>query len=343
VHADRVRRVVRNAQRLIDGAGQGAADIDQTAADIDQAASARDSAGAARDQVLSDEDQRASDLDQAAADSDDLSTAPASHAQSARDRSIARAQRAGTSAARAQEATTRAQTEVDRFTAAEQRDQAAEARDLACAARDLAAEAQDRLAALKDSTPAAFEARTRAANDRTRAALDRRRAAGDRESARLDREQLRTALTEGHVDDLTGTYRRTMGRIVLEAEIERAHRSTDQLVLAFVDVDGLKAHNDRNGHAAGDELLLEVVASIRSSLRPYDPVVRVGGDEFICALIDVDLNHARHRFRAIGASLKLAYPGASISVGLAELQPGDTLDDLIARGDAAVYADKKFA
>ncbi len=131
-----------------------------------------------------------------------------------------------------------------------------------------------------------------------------------------------------------------MGRVVLEAEIERAHRSTDRLVLAFVDVDKLKAHNDRDGHAAGDELLLEVVASIRSKLRPYDPVVRVGGDEFICALIDVDLNDARRRFQAIGMSLQVACPGASISVGLAELQPGDTLDALIARGDAAVYADK---
>ena len=148
-------------------------------------------------------------------------------------------------------------------------------------------------------------------------------------------------MTQGHVDDLTGTYRRTMGRIVLQAEIERAHRSTDRLVLAFVDVDGLKAHNDRNGHAAGDELLLEVVASIRSKLRSYDPIVRFGGDEFICALIDVDVDNAKVRFSDICTSLRLAYPGGSISVGLAELQPGDTLEDLIARGDEAVYTDKE--
>lgn len=312
MRSDRIRRGGQDTKLMVDDAGPEATGRRHATTDVDPAAS-----GGAHPGPF------------------------ASQAESARQRDVARTRRAGTSAVKAQTAATLALTEVDRFRAAEQRDEAAHAHDIVSAARDLAAEGHDRSTARKDTTPEAAAARERAADDRIRAAIDRRRAAGDRESSRLDREQLRAVMTEGHVDDLTGTYRRTMGRIVLQAEIDRAHRSTDRLVLAFVDVDGLKAHNDLNGHAAGDELLLEVVASIRSKLRPYDPIVRFGGDEFICALIDVDVDSARARFGDVGTSLQLAYPGASISVGLAELQPDDTLEDLIARGDEAVYSEKQ--
>jgi diguanylate cyclase (GGDEF)-like protein len=112
-------------------------------------------------------------------------------------------------------------------------------------------------------------------------------------------------------------------------------------VLAFVDVDALKAHNDRKGHAAGDELLLDVVASIRSKLRSYDPIVRFGGDEFVCALSDADVGDATARFEQIQIALEQAHGGASISVGFARLQAGDVLADLIARGDAALYDAKQ--
>jgi diguanylate cyclase (GGDEF)-like protein len=110
-------------------------------------------------------------------------------------------------------------------------------------------------------------------------------------------------------------------------------------VLAFADVDELKAHNDRQGHAAGDQLLLTVVEAIRSKLRSYDPIVRFGGDEFVCALTDADINDARHRFTEIDAAL--AEQAASISVGFAELHPNDTLDQLIERGDHSLYQAKQ--
>jgi diguanylate cyclase (GGDEF)-like protein len=108
-------------------------------------------------------------------------------------------------------------------------------------------------------------------------------------------------------------------------------------VLAFVDVDRLKEVNDQDGHAAGDTLLIDVVETIRSKLRSYDPVVRFGGDEFLCALSDVDLESARARFDEIHHALSELREGYSISVGLAELHGDDTLEDLIGRGDAALY------
>jgi len=108
-------------------------------------------------------------------------------------------------------------------------------------------------------------------------------------------------------------------------------------VLAFIDVDGLKRVNDEQGHAAGDALLQDVVGAIRSRLRSYDPVVRFGGDEFVCALSDTGMDQARRRFDEIGEALARSEGGSSISVGLAELRPGDSLNELMARGDHARY------
>jgi diguanylate cyclase (GGDEF)-like protein len=111
------------------------------------------------------------------------------------------------------------------------------------------------------------------------------------------------------------------------------------LVLAFIDVDGLKATNDAFGHAAGDQLLQNVVSALRAHLRDYDLVVRFGGDEFVCALMDLDMAQATERFGVISADLSSSQ--ASLTVGLAELQQDDSLAELIARADDALYEERK--
>jgi diguanylate cyclase (GGDEF)-like protein len=326
------------SEQTIADAEQTASDADQTAADTDQTAADRDRQSSDRDRVLSDADQRASDRDQAIADTpaEDAAAAAAAREQQ---KLVAR-QRAETSAARAETATDRAETTFDRFEAAARRDDVAGARDLASDARDIAAGARDRLAGASEHGLAG-SARKRAADDRGRAAEDRRHAATDRRQARADRDELQGALSEAHLDDLTGAYRRAMGRIALQDEIDRALRSDGLLVLAFVDVDGLKEHNDHGGHAAGDALLVDVVVSIRSKLRSYDPVVRFGGDEFVCALSHADLDDARNRFDQIKVALAESHQQGAISVGFAQLQAGDTLEDLTTRGDAALYEAKQ--
>ena len=174
----------------------------------------------------------------------------------------------------------------------------------------------------------------KAAAQRMQAAADRARAAKDREAAAADREHLLAELERAHLDDLTGAYRRGMGEIAVINEIERARRSHQALVLAYVDADGLKGVNDREGHAAGDALLRDLVALLRSKLRPYDPVVRWGGDEFICTISNTNLKDARRRFEEI--RVVLANKGAAVSVGLAVLGEEDTLETLIGRADAAL-------
>jgi GGDEF domain-containing protein len=64
----------------------------------------------------------------------------------------------------------------------------------------------------------------------------------------------------------------------LRIEINRARRSEEELAVAYVDLVGLKLANDRQGHSAGDAMLKGTVKMIRSHLRCYDVVVRVGGD-----------------------------------------------------------------
>lgn len=230
------------------------------------------------------------------------------------------------------------------------RDQAAADRDHAATLRDQAASHRDEAQAdvdqgTWDREGAAAEQRTAdrdlAAADRSFAAADRVDATADRSANARDREAARAELRQAQFDDLTGAFGRELGMVVLEREINRARHGVGRLVLAYVDVDGLKQANDRHGHAAGDALLRAVVAAIRAHLRSYDPIVRVGGDEFICVLADATPDDGRHRFRAIRATIEKSHPTASISVGFAALGPEDTLEQLIEHGDAALYEAKQ--
>jgi diguanylate cyclase (GGDEF)-like protein len=106
--------------------------------------------------------------------------------------------------------------------------------------------------------------------------------------------------------------------------------------LVFVDVHGLKRTNDEHGHTAGDQLLARVAATIRSRLRPYDLIVLYGGDELLCGLMDLKLDDTVERFALVNDSL-IEKHDASVTAGVAQLQPGDQLQDLIERADAALY------
>lgn len=200
--------------------------------------------------------------------------------------------------------------------------------------------AEDRKLAADDRKEATLD-RAAATSDRTRAAKDREHAAIDREHAAMDRRQARVELERAHIDDLTGAYRRGTGEVVLQQEIDRARRSGENLVLAFVDVDGLKATNDREGHSAGDARLRDVVHAMRSKIRSYEPIVRHGGDEFLCSFAGVDVGAVRVRFGEIEQALLHRDRSGSVSVGLAELQAEDRLHDLIDRADEALLSERE--
>ena len=177
------------------------------------------------------------------------------------------------------------------------------------------------------------------ASDRTQASDDRKAALDDREAASADRARSAEERAASSVDELTGAYRRDAGAVELEREIARAVRTGTPLTVAFVDVDGLKRKNDSEGHAAGDRLLSDTADSIRNHFRPYDLLIRYGGDEFVCALFDMEVEEAGERFALVGADLEKQ--NASVTVGLAPLAAGDDLEGLLARADSAMYEERR--
>jgi diguanylate cyclase (GGDEF)-like protein len=335
------------------GADQSGSDADQTAADADQTGSDTDQSASDRDQAQADADQRASDRDQAASNHE-LADNPLVDAVGQQAYEMSRSERVEGTLERHTTRAVRAQIASERDEQAKRRDETARARDRTADERDRAAEESDRDAEElarglgSDANPrtgAALEfaaaARAQAAATRTQAAVERERAGRDRQAAAHDRERLQEELERAHLDELTGAYRRGMGETVMRHEIERARRSKGDLALAYLDVDGLKEINDRLGHGAGDALLRDLVEALRSRLRPYDPVVRWGGDEFVCAVSGTALEVAGGRFDEALEVLTESQPGAAISVGLAGLRDGDTLETLLDRADQALLQDRR--
>lgn len=143
------------------------------------------------------------------------------------------------------------------------------------------------------------------------------------------------------VDELTGALRRGAGLAALQREIDRTRRFAGKgLAVVFIDVDGLKAVNDRDGHAAGDERLRQTVSALRARLRSYDLIIRYGGDEFLCVLTDTGMAEARRTATSLREHVARA-SGGTISVGLAELTPGDSVDAIVQRADAELYAGRR--
>jgi two-component system cell cycle response regulator len=326
--------------------GQTIADREGTLADADQTGSDRDQTAADSDQAAADSDQEASDQELAhGGDADEHD-----RTRDIRDRSTK----------------VREQTAHDRLDSAAARDAVAHSRDLRATARDEVAAVLDRELATRDASRAqdgraltaaeivsraaeqrrhaaadresAAEGRARAAGDREKAARDREQAARDRLQAQADRDALLLALTLAETDPLTGARTRGAGLLDLDREIDRARRLSISLTVAFVDVVGLKTVNDADGHAAGDALLQRSVAGIRSHLRSYDLIVRLGGDEFLCVLSGASTEEAGTRFAAVRAMFAKAIEPCEIAVGFAALTTDDSATTLIGRADSGLRA-----
>jgi diguanylate cyclase (GGDEF)-like protein len=321
------RSAVRRAREVdsaASAADQTASDTDQTLSDADQTASERDDADASSDQF-------ASDLDQASADRE--------HEAGTKTRDEAGYEASRT--ARESRTIGRLASHAHRSTTAKMRANTAEARDVASNERDELSTRREARAKLAEQTIVASNAPTLEKFERLRAqaAADRRRAAADRARAAAERARLEAEIHTAHLDELTGAYRREMGTLALRHEIDRARRAKSGFVVAFVDVDGLKQVNDTAGHAMGDNVLKTLVWHIRTNLRSFDPVMRYGGDEFVAGLAGVGVEEVVRRFAVIGRSVRQDV-GVSISFGIAQLEPEESLESLTERADAALLEAK---
>lgn len=118
--------------------------------------------------------------------------------------------------------------------------------------------------------------------------------------------------------------------------------------ILFFDLNGFKSVNDRFGHGIGDELLKKVGMVLQSGVRDCDMVARLGGDEFGILLFKTDVKVARAKAQALSCRIveqKIKMPtgdvGISAAWGVAPCEPGDTVEQVLARADRAMYMAKR--
>ena len=150
-------------------------------------------------------------------------------------------------------------------------------------------------------------------------------------------------------DPLTGVFNRHLFNERFPQELERATRYGRPLCVVFCDIDHFKQINDRYGHAGGDTVLRHLSKAMSGGLRSdIDWLVRFGGEEFVLVLPETMLEAAvgmaeRLRARISTEKIALGETGditVTASFGVAQFMPEDTLETLIKRADAALYAAK---
>ncbi len=147
------------------------------------------------------------------------------------------------------------------------------------------------------------------------------------------------------LDPLTKLLNRRGMHERIERAINRIEREGGQFGLLWVDIDMFKGINDRFGHAAGDQALLDVVALLQRNLRPYDSAARWGGDEFLVLLSPCDADTLPGLGERIRTSVeaKVWLPNGSsvtVSVGAYLASAGESMENILRCADEALYAAK---
>jgi diguanylate cyclase len=164
------------------------------------------------------------------------------------------------------------------------------------------------------------------------------------------RTSLQKAEEQSRTDTLTGlANRRALDEFFRQAQIDAMEQGTPLSVM-MIDIDHFKRFNDSFGHQIGDQVLRLVANVLREQVRDHDLVARYGGEEMICVLpgaslqvcrgvaerIRLAISQRRIRRRTTGEEIS----AITVSVGVAEFQPGETQDSVTERCDAALYRAK---
>lgn len=149
-----------------------------------------------------------------------------------------------------------------------------------------------------------------------------------------------------HTDELTGLWNRRAFHESVEKRLAQIKRVRTENALLYIDLDNFKPVNDRFGHEKGDDVLKGISDMLRENVRTGDFVSRLGGDEFAIWLQDISEERAVQKAKELQAKcvelserLEIGEPalGLSIGIGLVEGAGHETLEELLARADAAMY------
>ncbi|MCL2659260.1 MAG: GGDEF domain-containing protein [Acidobacteriaceae bacterium] len=151
------------------------------------------------------------------------------------------------------------------------------------------------------------------------------------------------------VDELTGLLNRWALKRVVTQEMQRARRSGREVAMLMIDLDGLKAVNDANGHACGDVVLQTVAVVLQQTVRGQDSVARMGGDEFCVLLPETtgcEAMTVAERLRREIEELVVQYRGEMVrvraSMGVASSSiSGLAWQALVDHSDLALYRAKR--
>ncbi|MEW5814521.1 MAG: sensor domain-containing diguanylate cyclase [Spirochaetota bacterium] len=148
-------------------------------------------------------------------------------------------------------------------------------------------------------------------------------------------------------DPLTSVANRRFLEMNLNAKMEEMRRYNWNFGLLFIDIDNFKMINDQYGHKTGDEILKLVTKTLVDSLRPFDLIGRIGGDEFVVLIENCNESGLLSVARRCGAlvekssmTLNEGHLRVTLSIGGTLLKPDDTLETLLERADHLMYASK---
>ena len=173
------------------------------------------------------------------------------------------------------------------------------------------------------------------------------RVASMEQEAQGYRDHLEVQRQKALIDPLTGLPNRAAWSERLEYEVNTWHQQGNSLSLAMLDLDHFKRINDSYGHLAGDKVLKIIANVLNKRLRPTDFIARFGGEEFVLLMPDSALGDALElgeRLRAAIEACPFHFKGERVtitmSIGMAQFQPGERSDLALKRADEALYRAK---
>ena len=149
-------------------------------------------------------------------------------------------------------------------------------------------------------------------------------------------------------DDLTGIYNRRALIVAMEESKQRADAAGEPLSICVIDLDLFKRYNDEFDHLTGDQVLRTFARAVQDGLRATDVFGRYGGEEFVQILQNTalagaraDAERLRERISALDIPSSRSIGRLTVSIGVAQYEPGESIIRTFARADEAMYKAKQ--